>query len=258
MKKLLSILLAFTMIFALTACGENSANGVINEEVGANGEVSSEASTDESAVPDEELFAESTANEEGDSCDANIAVGELTVEQVMNAPVANWEEFVTFEDEDGTAWIGNYEGTNKILVIPEEADGRKVTVAGGHAFSANGQFIAVKFPDTLKEIEEYAFSMDENLEIVICGSDLETIGKNAFFQCTSLREVVLNDGLKEIKDSAFWKCDNLKSITVPESVEVIEGFALWIDNEDFVIKGKAGSVAEAYAKEHEMKFEAIE
>lgn len=144
------------------------------------------------------------------------------------------------------------------MVIPEEAEGRKVTIAGGYSFGNNDKYIGVKLPDTMREIEEFAFSNDENLEIVVCGAGLEIIGTAAFFGNSSLREVVLNDGLKEIGEDAFFTCENLESVTIPESVEVIGNLAFCKDgNEDLVIKGKAGSVAETFAKENNIKFEAI-
>lgn len=88
MKKILSILLALSMLFAMTACGETTANGEDGANDSAPCEPVNEASTDDENNGDISA-ATSTAEEEGDSCNANIAVGELTVDQVMNAPVAN-------------------------------------------------------------------------------------------------------------------------------------------------------------------------
>ena len=102
-----------------------------------------------------------------------------------------------------------------------------------------------------------SFAQNENLELVVCGSGLETIGDSAFLQCENLSEVELNEGLKTIEETAFSVCSALNSIYVPESVEEIGIAAFgYLSSDNFVLQGKAGSVAETYAQSEEIKFEA--
>ena len=56
-------------------------------------------------------------------------------------------------------------------------------------------------------------------------STVETIGYAAFFGCTKLEQVILPDSLKKIEDSAFDVCKSLKEINIPEGVTTIERFA---------------------------------
>lgn len=89
-----------------------------------------------------------------------------------------------------------------------------------------------------------------------------------------LTEVVLPSSLEEIEGYAFYNNPNLKSITIPESVIFIGGYALGFKHpsnlsiekdakgkevkiKNFIIKGKAGSVAEEYANNYGFTFVAI-
>ena len=53
---------------------------------------------------------------------------------------------------------------------------------------------------------------------------------------------------------AFVSCDNLLEIEIPASVTEIAKSAFYAASEDFVIVGEAGSVAETYANENNIKF----
>ena len=102
-----------------------------------------------------------------------------------------------------------------------------------------------------------AFTQNYQIELVICGSGLETIGENAFLECKNLSEVELNEGLQSIGQMAFCMCKTLNFVYIPESIEEIGTAAFgYLSPDDFVLQGKAGSVAETYAQSEEIKFEA--
>ena len=102
---------------------------------------------------------------------------------------------------------------------------------------------SVKFPDSLRIINEYAFYYCTKLEYIefgkgkvkigtcaFCGClslesvDMENVSKikeYAFYNCVNLDSVTLHEGLKRIKDAAFSECINLQEISIPSSVNFL-------------------------------------
>ena len=58
-------------------------------------------------------------------------------------------------------------------------------------------------PETVKEIEPYAFNNCANLESVTVSEGVKSIGESAFYGCTSLVDIELPDSLREIGVFAF-------------------------------------------------------
>ncbi len=73
--------------------------------------------------------------------------------------------------------------------------------------------IAKKFviPDTVKQINDYAFYGCTSLEEVIMSS-VEMVGYYAFYNCTSLEKITIPESVMSIKGSAFYGCTNLTEI----------------------------------------------
>ncbi len=74
------------------------------------------------------------------------------------------------------------------------------------------------FPDSLVEIEEYAFSSNNCLEEIVFGKKLRKVGEDAFARCENLKQVVLPDSVSEIGQMAFAGCTRLKKIVLPASL----------------------------------------
>lgn len=64
------------------------------------------------------------------------------------------------------------------------------------------------------------------------------------------------DGVKTIGKSAFAYCESLASVEIPASVQTIGGYAFGSCSADLTLYGAVGSVAEEYAAENELRFEA--
>lgn len=113
------------------------------------------------------------------------------------------------------------------MVIP---DG--IEVIGKNAFSAKrfqrNNIKSVKFPDSLKKIEEEAFSQCVDITDIQFGNGLECIKKNAFSSCRGLEEIVLPDSLRVIESQAFADCFKLKNIVFNEGLQVIEQSAFYV------------------------------
>jgi hypothetical protein len=67
------------------------------------------------------------------------------------------------------------------------------------------------FPNTLKKIDEYAFSKSMLINVVL-PTALDSISKYAFQNCTALNQLTLPASLKGIKEYAFAGCSNLQKI----------------------------------------------
>ena len=130
----------------------------------------------------------------------------------------------------------------------------------------------IELPNSIENISR-AFMSCEHLECVHIPATVIDLTE-AFSDCENLTEVVLEDGITNIGDYAFFNCTSLKELTIPESVtdfgeksvgmmEIREyvssdksGYQIkgYQKIPSFVIKGKAGSEAEKYAKKHRIDF----
>ena len=126
------------------------------------------------------------------------------------------------------------------IVIPTFIEGYPVSILGSHLFN-NAKFIeSVVIPDSVTNIEQYAFiecyrlkevKLSKNLikigdsafygipveSIVIPGST-QSIGSSAFDSCVFLKKLTIEDGVEEIDTAAFNYCPKLEEINIPKSV----------------------------------------
>lgn len=114
------------------------------------------------------------------------------------------------------------------MVIPEG-----IEIIGSDIFVSKNKFQcsnikSVKFPDSLKKIENNAFFRCTNLTDIQFGNGLECIGKIAFASCRELEEIVLPDSLRVIESQAFMDCSKLKNVVFNEGLQVIEWSAFYI------------------------------
>ena len=125
------------------------------------------------------------------------------------------DEFGFFILNKDEVMVTKYTGSDKDIKIPESYENYKVTVIGRSLF--NGKDISsVEIPDTVKEIQDYAFASNRNLKSVKLPKNLEIIGEDTFFNCASLESIELPATLKEIGVYGF-SAAGFKSVTIPES-----------------------------------------
>lgn len=110
--------------------------------------------------------------------------------------------------------------------------------------------------DDVKRIDSMAFDGCNRLKETTFSKRLQEICDLAFAGCFSLEQITLPDGLEKIGKMAFVDCAKLADIHIPASVMDIASDA-FCNCPEVVIHSSTGSYAEQFAKENNIKFEAI-
>ena len=126
---------------------------------------------------------------------------------------------------DGTIKITKFDSADSTYVIPDEIDGKKVTVIGKKAFKECHLLRTVTVSDNVTTIENNAFERCNNLKTVILGKNVELIGYRAFGDCKVLESISFNGSLKTIGNNCFYRCAKLNNVVIPQSVTSIGGYS---------------------------------
>lgn len=95
----------------------------------------------------------------------------------------------------------------------------------------NGSLVTnLVIPDTVTEINRYAFFKCSSITSLSISDSVTKIGKFAFSQCDSLKSIDTGDGVSNIGERAFFSCDLLEVVTIGSSVSVIEEDAFYLSN----------------------------
>lgn len=177
--------------------------------------------------------------------------------------------------------LTRYFGDTADVVIPDTFQGYKVSFIGHSVFNSDS-LQTVTVPDSVTDIQDYAFASNINLKRIKLPETLQYLGTNVFFNCQSLESIELPASLKKIDSFAFC-ASGLKSITIPESdtLTSLPQFAFYqcpnleevilpvtmtnIPDDAFndcpdnlVLKVPANSYSESYAKRNNIKYEIID
>lgn len=237
-KRLLVLGLAFTML-AATACGTSSDDG--NKTSKADKTVTATSNSDKTSETQKDDDKKDDAKESYKSAD------DITMDDLKNHEETPGEDFKYRDKSNGEAVIKEYTGDDPIVVIPNEIDGKKV-VDFGKTFTNNKDIIAIKIGDNIEEVAEGALTNCDNLKYIVFGKNVKTIN-NGLLGGQKIEQVELNDGLEKLGCSPsgvglLSKID----ISIPESVTEI----CFSGAKTMIVK--AGSSAEAYAKENNMDY----
>lgn len=85
------------------------------------------------------------------------------------------------------------------------------------AFSGCSALSSIALPDSVTEIEKYAF-FETGLRNIQLPEKLTLIGAYAFCNCKNLEQVQLPSQLKELGNGAFSSCENLAQIQLPSQL----------------------------------------
>ena len=204
MKKKLAVMgLVSIMTMSMVACGK--------DEKTSSNEPTSVITTDGSS---EELSTEEdTTEKKADNTD------ELTDEYLLSLPETPVEEFWYEEIEGGIlikSCLGR-SGSDKIIVIPNQIDGKDVIEIDREAF-VRANLKAVVLNKNLKVVGGGSF-LDATIEKVLLQEGVETIGGEAFF-LSDINEINIPSTVKRIWTNAFGSTD-IAEVTIPKSVEEI-------------------------------------
>ena len=182
MKKLLGVLLAITMVFALLPTFAFAADG------------------------EEPVVVRSG------TCGEN-AVYTVTSDRVMTISgtgtiAKQWKQTYTNPDD-------SLSGGFDTVVISEG-----ITAVGDSAFQG-WEFKKLVLPDSLESIGYSAFTTNWSLCEIEWGNGIKTVGASAFLACSPIKELVLPSSLRSIGDSAFFDCEKLERVVFSEGLEQI-------------------------------------
>lgn len=99
-----------------------------------------------------------------------------------------------------------------------------VECIGPHAFEQSCLH-KITIPNTVKQIEDDAFSGCGKLQDIAFPSSITRIGVGAFYECKNFFDIRLPESLEYIGNSAFKDCQNLTYIYIPNSVKIIDHWA---------------------------------
>ena len=237
-KRLLVLGLAFTML-AATACGTSSDDG--NKTSKADKTVTATSNSDKTSETQKNDDKKDDAKESYKSAD------DITMDDLKNHEETPADDFEYGDGPNGSIVIDGYTGEDPIVVIPNEIDGKKV-MDFGKTFTNNKDIVAIKIGDNIEEVAEGALTNCDNLKYIVFGKNVKAIN-NGLLGGQKIEQVELNDGLEKLGCSPsgvglLSKID----ISIPESVTEI----CFSGAKTMIVK--AGSSAEAYAKENNMDY----
>ena len=134
---------------------------------------------------------------------------------------------------------------------------KKVTRIGNSVFFFCDKLTSVTIPDSVTSIGDDAFYDCTSLPSITIPGSVTSIGARAFGYCTSLVTVTVPGSVVSIGEGAFSGGHALETVFLPNPGTVI-GEAAFVDCPYLTLYGRAGSTAEAHARENGIRFAAME
>lgn len=110
----------------------------------------------------------------------------------------------------GQPWEDYADGITSVEV------GEGITQIGSYAFEDCAVLREVTLPESLKIIENNAFSNCTGLENLTIPEGMTRIGSMAFSGCTALKEIVIPGSTGTVENYAFQNCSGLEKVTIEE------------------------------------------
>lgn len=90
---------------------------------------------------------------------------------------------------------------------------------------ADSHIEKITLPESLKEIQSYAFERCSKLEEINIPSSVNTIGSCAFYDCYKIKNISIPQGIKTIEYYTFHYCKGLQQVQLPQNLLAIESSA---------------------------------
>ena len=158
-----------------------------------------------------------------------------TIEKIERCAFVMCPNIENIGFNSGMYWVNNYMLLNNIILDTAQNKvvfGCKyanltgvpfpysIEIIGDTCFGGSG-ITEIEIPETVKIIEEYAFSQCKNLTGIVIPDNVTTIGHHAFYNCIGLSSLSIGKNVSTIGDMTFASCKELTSVTLPKSVTSI-------------------------------------
>ena len=80
---------------------------------------------------------------------------------------------------------------------------------------------SILIPNGVNSIEQWAFSMCQELVDVVIPNSVNSIGEWAFENCDALKTIKIPKGLEVLQNNVFYFCDNLQTVYLPATLKSI-------------------------------------
>ena len=114
-----------------------------------------------------------------------------------------------------------------------------------YCFTEGAKSTSYSMPDSVVDIDEYAFWGNDSLKEILFSTNLKEIPSFAFSNCRNLLAVSIPYSVKSIDSKAFENCISLQKVMIPASVSYIHTTA-FDSCPQLVISSDSGSVAHAF------------
>lgn len=132
-------------------------------------------------------------------------IGESAFQRAKNVYISDLEAWCKIKFENV--------GSNPLFNIEGED--------GGHLFCNGVEITTLKIPESVNNINDYAFFYCRGITSLIIPNGVQSIGYQSFYNCTGLASVSIPQSVTSIKESAFGECTSLLSVTIPNNVTTI-------------------------------------
>lgn len=248
MKKLLSVILSFLIIFlcafGVVGCRNESNNSIDN---GNNPGNSSTDNPPKNDPPEEEPPAENPPEENPPEEDPPVdnppveepPENEPTDDELLREVPVTGDDLAYIAVEENGVVVGytvsGFSGEGgRVVVIPEEYNSLPVTGIDEGAFDGEDIYY-ITVPKSIKAIGANAFARCDKLRRVYisdieswCNTDFESMASNPMYFASQLylndvliKNLVIPDSVVSIPAYAFYECENLESVTVGRGVTEI-------------------------------------
>ena len=223
-KRLISLLLAFSMMLTFLPAGAVSAFAEENSHTYNCGE---------------NVTATLSPNSD--------VVGTYTLTIKGNGPMANYNGYKTSSNDSCAPWCEKIQNITRLIVedgvttlgdnilyysyLDSNSDFHSfhpnlyevelpegLSYIGARAFCDSPYLDEVKIPSTVTKIKQSAFSGCTGLTKIELPPQLEEVGYNSFYGCSGLTEITIPSSVKTIRSGAFEECYNLESVTLSEGI----------------------------------------
>ena len=205
----MSMMAAAALAFALTGCG-SSADGVKKSQ------------SVESTAKNEEKNT-GTQEDQKDKLEKLPAYTPVDPESV---PVSAEGDFIFSAYTGGVVEITGYQGSATQIRVPDNLGGGTSIQLREDVFKGNDDITYVYLPETVTQVDEYAFKGCDALEELYMAGPAD-VSSGLCRGDESLRRVVLGEGCREIRcdgmdSGAFQECTSLTDVVFPASLEIMD------------------------------------